>query len=114
MANLVTRSPILFKSQNRRFCGSKRPATVALQPDKEHFLIMNILSSRAPEGVRAGSVGWWHSCISSSGPKPPVDIDGLEDLLLATFSPEVAFSSRSVNGRDIVCGDKMCQGRFVQ
>ena len=72
-----------------------------------HFLkdcgnCLHLLSCMTPKCIWAWLVGWWHSGISSTSPKPPVDIDGLENVLLTTFSSKIALAARCIDWGNVV------------
>ena len=55
---------------------------------------------------------WWlisgrHPSISCTGPEPTIDINGIKNCTFATFSLEIAFTSRSVNWWNIICNKEI-------
>ena len=63
---------------------------------------LHLLSCMTPKCVWAWLVGWRHPGISSTSPKPPIDINGLENVLLTTFPSKIALTARSVDWGNIV------------
>lgn len=75
---------------------------------------MPLLSRMTPEGVGVWCVCWRYPGVSSSGPEPSVNVDGLELVLFAALVLEVALSTRSVNGGDVVWMGRKWMDNVIQ
>ena len=66
------------------------------------YIVDDSRSGLAPESVCAALVSGWDPPVAGPGPEPPVNVDRLEDGVLAALALEVALAARSVDGRDFV------------
>jgi len=67
-----------------------------------YLLYIYSLSGGAPESALVWLVCGWNPLVSRTSPKPPVDVNGLKDLLLTALALKVALPSARVDGSDVI------------